>query len=268
VHIHFLDPYQSGSSLIHNTDARVKLILVLAFIIATALIPVGAWAIFALLLVIVLASEFLSGIGLGYFLKRATLALPFILAALPLVFTIPGIPLFGFTIGPWDFSASSLGLERFASIALKSWISIQMAVLLTATTPFPDILVGMRSLKIPRLLVAIFGLMWRYLFVFADEGLRLLRARAARSGVSENPGLRSGGTISWRAQTTGGMAGNLFVRSIERSDRIYAAMLARGYDGEIRSLPQMKMQSFNWAVLFLGGVTIGLVLALSILVGN
>jgi len=143
-----------------------------------------------------------------------------------------------------------------------------MAILLTATASFPDILVAMRALRVPRLLVAIFGLMWRYLFVFADEALRLLRARAARSGVSENPGLRSGGTITWRAQITGGLAGNLFVRSIERSDRIYAAMLARGYDGEIRSLPQMKIESINWAVLVLGGVTIGLVLALSILAGN
>ena len=268
MHIHFLDPYQAGTSLIHRIDARVKLILVLAFIFTTALIPVGAWPIYLLLLVIVLASEFLSGIGLGYFLKRSTLALPFVLAAFPLVFTIPGIPLFGFTIGPWEFFASSPGLERFASIALKSWISVQMAILLTATAPFPDILAAMRALGVPRLLVAIFGLMWRYLFVFADEVLRLLRARAARSGVSENPGLRAGGTIAWRAQITGGLAGNLFVRSIERSDRIYAAMLARGYDGEIHSLPQMKMESFNWAVLVLGGVTISLVLALSILVGN
>lgn len=268
MHIHFLDPYHSGSSLIHRIDARVKLILVLAFIFTTALIPVGAWPLYFLLLVIVLALESLSGIGLGYFLKRATLALPFILAALPLVFTIPGPALFGFTIGPWEFSASSPGFERFTSIALKSWISIQMAILLTATAPFPDILLAMRALRVPRLLVAIFGLMWRYLFVFADEALRLLRARAARSGVSENPGLHSGGTITWRAQITGGMAGNLFVRSIERSDRIYAAMLARGYDGEIRSLPQMKIEPFNWAVLVLGGVTIGLVLALSIMAGN
>ena len=49
--------------------------------------------------------------------------------------------------------------------------------MLASSTPFPDLLVAMRAVGIPRLLVAIFGLMWRYLFVLADEVLRLMRAR-------------------------------------------------------------------------------------------
>ena len=114
--------------------------------------------------------------------------------------------------------------------------------------------------------MAIFGLMWRYLFVFADEAMRLLRARAARSGSTGNPDLHTGGSIIWRAKTTGGLAGNLFIRSLERSERIYVAMLSRGYDGEIRSLPQEKMEYYNWIILAAGGVMLSLVLALSILI--
>jgi cobalt/nickel transport system permease protein len=123
----------------------------------------------------------------------------------------------------------------------------------------------MRALRIPRLLVAIFGLMWRYLFVFSDEAMRLLRARAARSGTTGNPDFQSGGSISWRAQTAGGLTGNLFVRSLERSERIYVAMLARGYDGEVRSLPQGKMEASNWFILGFGALLLFLVLALSLL---
>lgn len=265
MHIHFLDPYQIGGSVLHQTDARVKLVLGLAFILTTALIPDSLWTLYFLLLAIVLSLEFLSGVGLDYFLKRSTLALPFILAAFPLIFTIPGVSFFTFTFGPWDFSASIPGLVRFASIALKSWISIQIAILLTATTPFPDILTAMRALRFPRLLVMIFGLMWRYLFVFADETMRLLRARAARSGATGNPEFQTGGSISWRARTAGGLAGNLFVRSLERSERIYLAMLARGYDGEIRSLPQGKMEGSNWFILGFGGCVLFLVLVLSLI---
>jgi len=265
VHIHFLDPFQTGYSLVHRTDARVKLVLALAFIFTTALTPVGAWSIYLLLLVIVLSLEVLSDVGVVYIFKRALLALPFILAALPLIFTIPGTSLFSFSLGTWEIPASIPGVERFISVALKSWISIQMAILLTTTTPFPDILVAMRAVRIPRLLVAIFGLMWRYLFVFADEALRLLRARAARSGVSDLTGLQPGGSIAWRAQTAGGLAGNLFMRSLERSERIYVAMLARGYDGEIRALPQGEMETHNWIVLGIGGGILILVLLLSLL---
>ena len=76
------------------------------------------------------------------------------------------------------------GLERFVSIAIKSWLSVQAAIVLASSTSFPDLLVAMRALHVPQLLVSIFGLMWRYMFVLVDEATRLLRARASRSGRS------------------------------------------------------------------------------------
>jgi cobalt/nickel transport system permease protein len=138
-------------------------------------------------------------------------------------------------------------------------VSLQVAIVFAATTPFPDILLAMRALKIPRLLVGLFGLMWRYMFVMADEAIRLMRARSARSGSIE--GAKSGGSIAWRAKVTGGMAGNLFVRSLDRGDRIYAAMAARGYDGEIRSFPLPPLTSTSWLTL-LGGLALLIVLLL------
>jgi cobalt/nickel transport system permease protein len=138
-------------------------------------------------------------------------------------------------------------------------------VVLAASTPFPELLVAMRAVRLPRLLVALFGLMWRYLFVFADEVLRLTRARAARSGQSDLPGSKTGGSVAWRARVTGGMAGNLFLRAFERSDRIYMAMLARGYDGEVRTLPLPAISSIHWLVLIAGLVLLILLLGLGVL---
>ena len=239
MHVSFLDPYRPRPSAVHRLDARVKLPLTLAFILAAALAPPGAWPVYILLLALVLAVEILSELGMGYVLRRAALALPFVLAALPVIFTTQWrrpAPLVPLPLGPWTLTATAAGVERFASIALKSWLSAQAAIVLAASTSFPDLLLAMRALHVPRLLVAVFGLMWRYLFVLVDEALRLIRARAARSGVS-GATTRSGGTIAWRARVTGGMAGSLFLRAFERSDRIYAAMAARGYDGEVRAFP-------------------------------
>jgi cobalt/nickel transport system permease protein len=133
----------------------------------------------------------------------------------------------------WEVAITDAGLVRFVSIFFKSWLSVQMAVVLTASTRFPALLQAMRSLHLPKILVSIIGFTYRYIFVIGDEVLRLLRARAARSGAPDG---RGGGSVFWRARVTGGMAGSLFLRSIERSERIYDAMLARGYDGEVRSL--------------------------------
>jgi cobalt/nickel transport system permease protein len=238
-----------------------------AFILTTALIPIGVWPIYVLLFAMVISLVILSGVGVGYVLKRAALAFPFVLAALPLIFTTPGLQFFSLTYGSWEIIVTLPGVERFFSIALKSWISVQAAILLTATTQFPDILTAMRAVRVPRLLVAIIGLMWRYIFVLADEALRLMRARAARSGEAEIPGHRKGGQISWRAQTAGGMAGNLFIRSIERSDRIYVAMLSRGYDGEVRAMPFPELKASNWIVLIVGGGILSLLVILSFMIG-
>ena len=263
MHIHFLDPYRHGHSPIHALDPRIKLVLTLAFILVTALTPVGVWPVYILLFALVLSVEIVSELGVWRVLRRSSLALPFMLAALPLVFNTGTTPLFTIPLGFGELTVYAEGLDRFLSIAVRSWLSVQMAIVLASTTPFPDLLVAMRGIRIPRLLVAIFGLMWRYLFVMADEAGRLLRAREARSGHSMQPGLKSGGTIPWRARVTGGMAGSLFLRSLERGDRIHAAMSARGYNGEIKSLPQPPVPALQWAVLAAGVVLLALLLYLS-----
>lgn len=263
MHVHFLDPYRPRPSLVHALDPRVKFVLTVAYIFTCALAPLGAWSIFILLFSIILAVEILSELGVRYVLTRSILAAPFILAAFPLIFTVSGTPLASFTLGQCTFTISAQGVERLASIALKSWLSLQAAIVMSATMPFPDLLLAMRAVRIPRLLVSIIGLMWRYLFVLVDEGLRLMRARLARSGESDHPGLKAGGSLAWRARVTGGMAGNLFLRGFDRSDRIYTAMLSRGYDGDVRSLPLPAISQVSWWVLAVGLLLLAFLLALA-----
>jgi cobalt/nickel transport system permease protein len=235
--------------------------LAIAFILSVALTPIAAWPIYVLLLALAVAVAIVSELGTTYALKRALLALPFALAALPSLFTVPGTTLFSWQIGPWLLTATQPGLQRLLSVMLKSWISMQAAILLTATTRFPDLLVAMRAVHVPRLLVAIFGLMWRYLFVLVDEAIRLIRARDARSG---SPTGRGGRTVMWRARVTGGMAGNLFLRGYERSERIYAAMAARGYDGHIRSFPLPPLNAGQIVTLLGGLIMLGALTSLGV----
>jgi len=233
-----------------------------AFILTVSLTPLGAWPVYVLLWSIVLSAEILSGLGVGYVLRRASLALPFALAALPLVFTTPGTPWLQFPLGSWQLTLTLDGLLRFANVAVKSWLSVQAAIVLASTTEFRDLLLAMRAVRIPRLLVAMFGLMWRYLFVLVDEALRLMRARAARSGIARRPPeaarSRPGGSLAWRGKVAGGMAGNLFLRAVDRSDRIYVAMLSRGYDGEVRSFASRPVPPGARVTLAIGLALLGL----------
>jgi cobalt/nickel transport system permease protein len=160
------------------------------------------------------------------------------------VFSTPGQSVLTVPVLGRELNVTSHGLTRFGSMLLKSWLSVQMAVVLTASTRFPDLLRAMRDVGLPKVMVSVAGFAYRYIFVIADEVLRMMRARAARSGAGEE---RSGGSVFWRAQVTGGMAGSLFLRSIERSERVYDAMVARGYDGEVRALRPPALEP--WDVL-------------------
>nr|HID13497.1 cobalt ECF transporter T component CbiQ [Anaerolineae bacterium] len=233
MHIHALDTYRPRASPIHHLDARVKLTLAVLFIVATALTPDGTWPAYVLLTGLALGVTVVSQLGMGFVQRRAAVALPFTLAAVTVVFSTPGRPLLATRVLGWELALTDAGLIRFVSILLKSWLSVQMAVVLTASTPFPALLQAMRGLRLPKVLVAIAGFTYRYAFVIGDEALRMMRARTCRSAAPDG---RGGGSVFWRARVTGGMVGSLFLRSIERSERIYDAMLARGYDGEVRSL--------------------------------
>jgi cobalt/nickel transport system permease protein len=115
------------------------------------------------------------------------------------------------------------------------------------TTPLPDLLWALRKLHVPDILVAIVSFMYRYLFVMLDEAARLMRARASRSAA--RTGHRAGQTVLWRGRVVGYMVGSLMLRSFERSERIYQAMAARGYAGELRHVGTHHFSPRDWWVM-------------------
>lgn len=231
-----LDRAVAGTSPIHRADPRLKFVAVVATILAISLLPVGAFAALGIMWLALTTASLVAGLGAWRLSRGGVIAAPFLLAALPLVFVRPEDPIA--SVGPMTISGE--GLRIFATVAAKSWLSVQAALLLSFTTPFHDLIDALRDLRLPRILVAIIGFMYRYLAVLGDEAGRMLRARSARSAGS------SGGGIAWRARVTGQMVGTLFLRSYERSERIYAAMQARGFTGTFRHLATRPIGPSAW----------------------
>ena len=254
MHFDAFDRYHDTDSFIHRLDPRVKVVVTLAFILSNALLPDGAWVAFGLSLLFLLFATTLSNLGITFTLKRSFIALPFALVAVTVLFSIPGNPLTSFHFLFWDLTITDAGLLRFVSIVIRSWLSVQMALLLVGTARFPDIVHALEHLRVPTILTTIIAFLYRYLFVLADEVFRLLRAREARSAAVA--GSRSGGSVAWRAGVAGSIAGQLFLRSYERSDRVYNAMLARGYTGHMQTMNPHELHRVDYitmalAILFL-----------------
>jgi cobalt/nickel transport system permease protein len=247
MHFHAFDQYHFRESALHDLDPRVKVLVMVGFITSNALLPDGSWLAFGLGWLLLLFANDLANLGLGFTMKRSFVALPFALVAVSAIFSPLGQPLAEWDLGFFTLTPTDYGLIRFLSILARSWLSVQWAILLVATTQFPDLIHAFEHLRIPRVLTTIIAFLYRYLFVLSNEALRIIRARDARcAGL---PGLKRGGKLVWRAKTTGSMAGQLFLRSYERSDRIYNAMVSRGYAGHIRTLNPHIMDQFDWIVL-------------------
>lgn len=239
-----IDRTVARDSALHRADPRLKFIGAVAAIGTLSLLPVGAFVALAIAWVALALASSAAQLGPLRLSRAGFIAAPFLLAALPLIFVRPGDPLGSVELGPLRLTLSGEGLVLFGTIAVKSWLSVQAALLLTFTTPFHDLVDALRDLRMPRILVAIIGFMYRYLAVLADEASRLMRARAARSAAL--PGVAAGGSVLWRARVTGGMVGQLFLRSYERSERVYAAMQARGFSGTFRHLGSRRIGRGEW----------------------
>ena len=182
----------------------------------------------------------LSQIPLLHVLWRAAAILPFsILAAcwLPFLGDGPTVQVLGGAV-----RLSVTGLWIFAGVAMKSFLGASAAILLASTTPFPALLTGLRKLRVPSILVDMLGLTYRYLFVLFEEAMRLRRAAAAR-----------GYRPKWLGQAVliGRLIGQLFMRSYERAERVYGAMLQRGYKGQMPLAHTLHFSKVDATVLLL-----------------
>ena len=213
--LEFLERYSEGDGPLHRLDARVKLVATLAYVVAVVAAPVGWWHGLAALGLVLAFVVGLSGVPPRELLGR-WLAFLVLVGFLALM------------VAPSHPSAAALGLAPVAlTIVAKNSLAFLATLVLVNVTPFRTLLVAMRRLGMPRVLVATLQFMYRYLFVLTDELDRMVQARRSRT-------FRRSGRLDWGLLT--GLIGILFLRAFERGERVHAAMLARGWDGTIRSL--------------------------------
>ena len=234
-----LDRYIERDSVLHQFDARLKFVLAILVIVSISLLPRASWSALAIAWVTLALLSATAYLGPFRLSRGALFALPFMLAALPLIFTRPANILATFELGPLPLSISGQGLEEFATIAIKSWVSVQVALLLTFTTPFHDLVAGLRRLRMPAIIVGTISFMYRYLAVLSDEAGRMMRARAARSASPDGTGGGTSGLAPEGDRRDGGLSVHPLLRAKREGLRRHAgARLRRRASAHARPLPQ------------------------------
>jgi cobalt/nickel transport system permease protein len=222
----FLDKYSHLDSPIHVIEPRVKLIAVFTGIVIIVSEPPGEIFSFSLYGLLIALLVGLSNVPLAYILKRCLIVSPFIIVAA--VFYPLSTP-----VASGSEAISLLSRYDMAlTIVFKAFSSVILLILLTSTEKFHNLLLGLRKLKMPKLLGIISALMYRYVFILSDEALRTTRARESRT-----PGkLRIN-----KFRVYGNQSAMIFLRSLERSQVIYNSMLSRGFTGEFPVMQKSEL---------------------------
>ena len=217
-----LDRLSGHDTQLHRLDARVKLLVTASYVVAV--ISFGKYEIAGLapfLLFPVLLAAW-GNLPISTLIRRSFLALP---VAVALAIFNPWLDPQPMVIGP-NFVLPA-GWFSLTSIGLKAVLTAFAAVLLVASTTFSGVCAGLRRLGVPQVFTQQLLFLWRYAGVLADEANHLLQARNQRSF-----------SRPLRPRVAARLIGALLQRTLERAERIHAAMLCRGFRGH---LPQSQV---------------------------
>lgn len=235
-----LEEFAHGSSLAHKLDPRAKIISAVLLSFAAALAdktPVLFLFLAGSIVLLLLAR--LPVIQVARRLAVVNVFIVFIWFFLP--FSYPGRPVFD--IGP--FTATREGIWYALNITIKSNAILLVIISLLTTSPVFALVHALRHLYVPDKLVNLFFFTFRYFQVIHQEYHRLRDAMRVRCFHGHKTSMHTYRSLSY-------LVGMLLVRSFDRSERVYQAMLCRGYKGRFWILDHFSIQRRD--LVFLGFV--------------
>jgi cobalt/nickel transport system permease protein len=259
----FSESYVHKSGLLQGLEARLKLVGVLVFIVCTSLvhsIPC-LYGLYGLTLILAVLSK----IPGSFFLRRVWLVLPFFVGVIALPATLnlftPGETFFTlfsldrtYQAGPYliprDISVTRQGISAALLLVGRVATSLSFVLLLILTTPWASLLKALRSLLVPQIYVQTLGMTMRYLLLLAGIVQDMCLAKKSRT-------LRTGRAAE-EQRWVAGQLGTLFKWSMQLSGEVYRSMVARGYNGETRTLTSSppRIRDYAWLTFCAGAAGI------------
>jgi cobalt/nickel transport system permease protein len=237
----FTEEHARRRGWLQGIDPRAKLGMFLALILAASL--ANNVLILAVLYLVILGAAYASRVPFDFFIKRVWLGIPFFagIVIIPSIFLVSGPRLFDLSIGPIHLGASIPGLIGAVIFVARVGVSVSLAVLLVLSTPWADLLKSLQAIGVPQVFVLLLSMTDRYIFLFLHAANGLFEARKSRT-VGRTQGSEHRRWIS-------GSIGCLMNRSFQMSNDVYAAMVARGFTGRIRTYSVYRMTPADWAAL-------------------
>jgi cobalt/nickel transport system permease protein len=224
-------------SPVHEMDPRLKILATLAIVLAVVLGPPPHPLELVGLAAFLLAVASIAQVPLGWVLRRSALVLPF--AGMIALFAPLQQGGGSLSVAGISGAYADNGWIAAYAILAKAWLATLAVVVLSATTPVPRLLRGLRSLRVPDVMLMLLSFMYRYVSVMRDQIASMRDALDSRGYMLSRAG---------RVKLYGNLAGSMFIRSYERGERVHGAMVARGFDGTIPTADVLRTRAVDWAM--------------------
>ena len=237
----FTEDIARRSGWLQRRDPRMKLVMFVLVVLAASL-STSFWALAGLYMVILLIALG-SSVPFDFFVRRVWLGIPVFsgIVILPSIFLASGPRLFALTVAGLHVGPSIPGLTGAVIFIARVGVCVSLATLLILTTPWADLLKSLHALRVPQVFILLLSMTYRYLFLFLHTANGVFEARKSRV-VGRVSGAQA------RRWISGSMA-SLMHRAFQMSNDVYAAMLARGFTGTIRSYTTFRLRFTDWLAL-------------------
>lgn len=239
----------AGTSPLHRWDVRCKIVTILVYcfmIVSLGRLKPALVAVAVSLLVLVIARASLAKVLMRLLAIAGFVGMFFVV--MPLTAPVhPGDTMVIFGGQEW-LGFNLRGLELAATIAAKAVAITLLMEPLLSTAPLPVTLHGLSRLGVPEVIGQMVLLSYRYLHVFRHEARRMSSGMQVR-GFRKRTDLQT-------LRAVANFLGMLFVRSFERTERVFDAMRARGYKGRFPE-PEAPSMTAKDLVLAAGWLVIG-----------
>lgn len=238
-HARLSDDLTARAGFLQSLDPRVKLCGLLGMAVTVTAVH-RLWAVVGLFGVAVLIA-LTSRLPIGRALTPLWLGILMFTGAiaLPAPFLTPGIAVAHLPLIGWPITLQ--GLRSAGFLIGRAETAATFTTLLILTTPWPHVLKAMRAFRVPVVVVAIFGMTHRYIFLFLQSAAQMFEARRSRMVGRLTP--REGRRLAVAT------AGALLGRAIKAGAEVHLAMISRGYRGEPRLLQDFRTRPRDWAAL-------------------
>ncbi len=226
---------------LQRRDPRAK---ILGFIVLVTAVAVSRdWQVLGALYVLTLLLAAVSKIDMLPYVKRVWLGMGLFSAIVvfPSIFLVGHHDLFSVPLGVLTLHVHTDGLAAAGIFVLRVAASVSLAILLILTTRWADILKSLRVLHVPTVFILVLSMTYRYVFLLLHTATGMFLARKSRMVAST-----SGKEQRWWIVAAIGVLMN---RSFRMSEDVYMAMVARGFNNEVRGMTDYRMLALDWLML-------------------